>query len=135
MEDVHGQSDLFKTAGGWRGRKNRGDASPGAKEDGAFAQGLDDVDDPLLARKPTVIVEDGIFGSSDVKGGDEGTTKLPGGLFDNSDDEAEIVASKMEDAKAAEAAEKKKNAGMFDLDDEEEDDYGARNVANQIKKK
>ena len=134
MEDVHGQSDLFKNTGGWRGRKNRGDASPEAKGDGAFAQGLDYADDPMI-RKPTVIVEDGIFGSSDVKGGDEGTTKLPGGLFDNSDDEAEIVASKMEDAKAAEAAEKKKNAGMFDLDDEEEDDYGARNVANQIKKK
>lgn len=133
MEDVHGQSDLFAT-GGWRGRAKGKEEAPGAKEDGAFAQGLDDVDDPMV-RKPTVIVEDGIFGSSDVKGGDEGTTKLPGGLFDNSDDEAEILASKVEDAKAAEAAEKKKNAGMFDLDDEEEDDYGARNAANQIKKR
>lgn len=56
MEDVHGQSDLFNT-GGWRGRKKGGDPSAGAKEDGAFAQGLDDTSDPLLARKPTVIVE------------------------------------------------------------------------------
>ena len=142
LEDVHGQSDLFKNTGGWRRRGNdRADAAEDENGGGDFAQGLDADEStaPLLQRKRTLVVEDGMFGSDDVKGGeDEGKTKLPGGLFDNSDDEAEIMASKMEEKKAAAAVEKKKNVGMFDLDDEEDEDYAARassKIAEAAKKK
>ena len=38
LEDVHGQSDLFKNTGGWR---KRGNDKADAGEDGDFAQGLD----------------------------------------------------------------------------------------------
>ena len=79
--------------------------SPELKESGGFAEGLEE--EPLYARKATV-VEDGLFGNDDMMGGEKETKKLAGGLFDNSDDEAEMLKSKMEDQKVAEAAAKKK---------------------------
>jgi len=92
--DVHGGANLFNS--NWRNRKTKAqqqDFANPAGEEGMFAAGFDgQAPEAKPVAKKTVVIS-GMFGGDDIKGqadGGAGGQALPGGLFDNSDDEAEL---------------------------------------------
>lgn len=96
-DDAEGQSDLFKSTGGWRKRQS---VHQDVEEPGEFAKGFDDnnnEDELPLIRRKTVKIANGLFGDNDVGGKKDKESKIPGGLFDNSDDEQEVRESIKED--------------------------------------
>lgn len=135
-DDIYGQSSLFR-GGNWRDRKQ---GRLGNDGDGGFADNLEE-EDPMRRRMTkTSIVADGLFSAHDMKGegGDQNKTTLPGGLFDDSDEEKELkkemkkVQENMSSMK--QVSEPPKKADLFAIE-EDDDDVAYLNKQKEEEKK
>jgi hypothetical protein len=129
-DEMYGKSNLFK--GNWRDRKQTR-YGQGADENN-FADNLDE-DDPLTRRRQKSVIADGLFGATDMKDEDEGTDhtpSLPGGLFDDSDEERELK-QEMQESQQVKNAEKPK--GLFDIAEEDEAPDFAEQKKEDMEKK
>lgn len=132
-DEMYGNSNLFRND--WRARKQ---TRYGQKEGDGFADNLDD-DDPLTRRRQrSIIAPDGLFGNNDVAGDEEkDASALPGGLFDDSDEERELKEQMKQNKQntANEPENKQGGGGLFDIEEEEDNDDFAKKQKEELEKK
>lgn len=120
-DEMYGNSNLFRND--WRARKQ---TRYGQKEGEGFADNMDE-DDPLTRRRQrSIIAPDGLFGNNDMQGDEQKDgSALPGGLFDDSDEERELK-EQLKQNPTNPTENKQGGGGLFDIEEEEDNEDFAK---------